>query len=74
MPRSTAVSSHWRGTPAQGEVFINSAEQTYSALQQQVRVVASPQVTLTSKSGRVPVTLENNLGCGGGRLTGADVS
>jgi len=56
-----AVSSRWRGRTDQAAAFQQSAQATLQGLQQQVRVVASPQVTLTSRSGRVPVTLENNL-------------
>ncbi len=59
-----AVSSSFRGSPAgpvTEQTFLDSAHSVFTALQQQVRVVASPQVTLTSKSGRVPVTIENNL-------------
>lgn len=57
-----AVSSRWRSSPAQSTVFLSSAQQTLASLERQVQVVASPQVTLTSRSGKVPVTLENNLG------------
>jgi hypothetical protein len=58
----SALSSRWRRDPSQASPFRDSAASTFSSLQQQVRVVASPQVTLTSRSGRVPVTLENDLG------------
>jgi hypothetical protein len=58
----SAVSSRWRRDPFRSQVFRDSAAATFAGLQQQVRVVASPQVTLTSRSGRVPVTLENDLG------------
>ena len=58
----SALSSRWRTNPARATVFLSSAQQTLTSLQRQVQVVASPQVTLTSRSGKVPVTLENNLG------------
>ena len=57
-----AVSSRWRDDPTQAFPFRNSAEIALTSLAQQVKVVASPQVTLTSRSGKVPVTLENDLG------------
>jgi hypothetical protein len=57
-----AISSSWRDDPNQAYPFRNSAEIALTSLAQQVKVVASPQVTLTSRSGKVPVTLENDLG------------
>jgi hypothetical protein len=57
-----AVSSSWRDDPNRAFPFRNSAEIALTSLAQQVKVVASPQVTLTSRSGKVPVTLENDLG------------
>jgi hypothetical protein len=62
--RDTALSvasSRWRGQPEKADLLLTSAAGVVKALQSRVRVVASPQVTLTSKSGRVPVTLENDL-------------
>ena len=56
------VSSRWRSDPTQAFPFRNSAEIALTSLAQQIKVVASPQVTLTSRSGKVPVTLENDLG------------
>ncbi len=55
------VSSRWRGRSSRSDAFLQSAQASLLGLQQQVRVAASPQVTLTSRSGRVPVTLENDL-------------
>jgi hypothetical protein len=55
------VSSDLRSNAAASQTFLDSAQAAFGALQAQVRVVASPQVTLTSKSGKVPVTIENNL-------------
>jgi hypothetical protein len=57
----SAVSSDLRSNAAASQTFLDSAQAAFGALQAQVRVVASPQVTLTSKSGKVPVTIENNL-------------
>jgi hypothetical protein len=57
-----SVSSRWRSDPSQAFPFRNSAEIALTSLAQQVKVVASPQVTLTSRSGKVPVTIENDLG------------
>jgi hypothetical protein len=57
-----SVSSSWRDDPNEAYPFRNSAEIALTSLAQQVKVVASPQVTLTSRSGKVPVTLENDLG------------
>ncbi len=57
-----AVSRRWRSDPNGAFPFRNSAEIALTSVAQQVKVVASPQVTLTSHSGKVPVTLENDLG------------
>ncbi|HEX4016784.1 MAG TPA: DUF6049 family protein [Frankiaceae bacterium] len=57
-----AVSSRWRNDPTQAFPFRNSGEVALTSLAQQVKVVSSPQVTLTSRSGKVPVTIENDLG------------
>jgi hypothetical protein len=57
----SAVSSRWRDQSGQAELFLESASGALTSLRSQVRVVASPQVTLTSRSGKVPVTLENDL-------------
>jgi hypothetical protein len=57
-----AVSTRWRSDPNRAFAFRNSAEIALTSLAQQVKVVASPQVTLTSRSGKVPVTIENDLG------------
>jgi Family of unknown function (DUF6049) len=57
-----AVSSSWRPDPSAAFPFRNSAEIALTSIAHQIKVVASPQITLTSRSGKVPVTLENDLG------------
>ncbi len=57
----SAVSSRWRGHPLESAQFQQSGQAALATLQSQVRAVASPQVTLTSRKGRVPVTIENDL-------------
>jgi hypothetical protein len=57
----SAVSSRWRDQPQRADLFQANAASAVAALRSGVRVVASPQVTLTSRSGKVPVTLENDL-------------
>ena len=57
----SAVSSRWRDQSQKAELFQASAASAVAALRSQVRVVASPRVTLTSRTGKVPVTLENDL-------------
>jgi hypothetical protein len=57
----SAVSSRWRDQTPMADLFQASAASAVAALRSQVRVVASPRVTLTSRTGRVPVTLENDL-------------
>jgi hypothetical protein len=57
----SAVSSRWRHQPQKADLFQASAASAVAALRSEVRVVASPRVTLTSRTGKVPVTLENDL-------------
>ena len=69
-----AVSSRWRADPSQAFPFRNSAEIALTSLAQQVRVVASPQVTLTSRSGQGAGDAGERSGCGRRRLAGADLA
>jgi hypothetical protein len=57
----TALSSWWRPDLAASDDRLRSAEAGLDELSDSVRVVASPEITLTSRNGRLPVTLENNL-------------
>ena len=56
-----AESAAWRFRPDDATRFLAGLSQLATDTEQGVRVAASPVVTLTSRSGRVPVTLENNL-------------
>jgi len=56
-----AESAAWRFSPDDATRFLAGLSQVATDTEQGVRVAASPVVTLTSRSGRVPVTLENNL-------------
>lgn len=68
-----AVSAAWRqpadapgglpgGGPAGSDAQQAIARASLDAIRASVRAVASHEVALTSRTGRVPVTLENNLG------------
>jgi hypothetical protein len=57
----TALSATWRDGPAGAEQRLRSADTGLDQLRSSVRVVASREITLTSRNGRLPVTLENNL-------------
>jgi hypothetical protein len=57
----TALSASFRGDASGSVQRRASAENGLAALRGSVRVVASREVTLTSRNGRIPVTLENNL-------------
>jgi hypothetical protein len=57
----TALSAAWRTDPAGSQERRLSADAGLDELRRSVRVVASPEITLTSRNGRLPVTLENNL-------------
>lgn len=57
----TALSAWFRSDPAGSNARQTSADAGLDALRGAVRVVASREVTLTSRDGRIPVTLENNL-------------
>jgi hypothetical protein len=56
-----AESAAWRSRPDDAARFLAGISGLAAETAQGVRVAASPVVTLTSRSGRVPVTLENNL-------------
>lgn len=57
----TALSASFRTDPQGSTDRRTSAENGLAALRGSVRAVASREVTLTSRNGRIPVTLENNL-------------
>jgi hypothetical protein len=57
-----SASSAWRVDPGAGAALRTKAAADLNGLRSQIRVVASRVVTLTSRTGKVPVTLENNLG------------
>ncbi len=57
----SALSSDLIADPAGAEVRRASAVAGLDALRGSVRAVASREITLTSRNGRIPVTLENNL-------------
>ena len=55
-------SSAWRGDPAQVRSLLIRVSGYLSAQLQQVRIIDNGQVTLTGKSGPVPVSIINRLG------------
>ena len=57
----SALSAAWRGDPAASADRRANADAGLEQLRASVRAVASPEITLTSREGRLPVTLENNL-------------
>jgi hypothetical protein len=57
----TALSAAFRVDPQGSVARRDSAEAGLAALRGSVRMVASREVTLTSRNGRIPVTLENSL-------------
>ncbi|MDQ1673077.1 MAG: hypothetical protein QOC98_1639, partial [Frankiaceae bacterium] len=57
----SALSADLVGDPAAAEARRTSAVAGLDALRHSVRAVASREITLTSRNGRIPVTLENNL-------------
>ncbi|MDX6284421.1 MAG: hypothetical protein QOH03_5492, partial [Kribbellaceae bacterium] len=57
----SALSADLLADPAAAEVRRASAVAGLDALRSSVRAVASREITLTSRNGRLPVTLENNL-------------
>ena len=50
----SAVSSRWRSQSQQADLFQASSATALATLRSGVRVVASAQVTLTSRTGKVP--------------------
>jgi hypothetical protein len=60
---AAAESSAWRGDPAQAKALITQISDYIAAQEQQVGIInAGGQVTLTGKSGPVPVSINNKLG------------
>lgn len=57
----SALSTRLRGDPAAADARLASATRGLADLRGAVRAVASREITLTSRNGRIPVTLENNL-------------
>jgi hypothetical protein len=57
----SALSSDLINDPTGAEARRESAVAGLDALRGSVRAVASREITLTSRNGRIPVTLENNL-------------
>ncbi len=57
----SALSAVWRGDPAASTIRRASADTGLEQLRGSVSAVASPEITLTSREGRLPVTLENTL-------------
>jgi len=56
-----SVSSAWRTEPERGEELLASTRDQLTAQVDQVRVLSEGTVTFSGDTGRVPVTIENNL-------------
>lgn len=57
----SALSADLSGDPGAADARQTSAVAGLDALRGSVRAVASREITLTSRNGRIPVTIENNL-------------
>ena len=56
-----SVSSAWRSQPERGAELLDTTRNQLTAQVDQVRVLSEGTVTFSGDSGRVPVTIENNL-------------
>lgn len=56
-----SVSSAWRTEPERGEELLASTRDQLTAQVDQVRILSEGTVTFSGDTGRVPVTIENNL-------------
>jgi Family of unknown function (DUF6049) len=56
-----AESAAWRGNDAGGRAYAGSVVTRLSALEEQVHLLPSGPITLTARSGRIPVTVVNDL-------------
>jgi hypothetical protein len=56
-----AESSGWRGHPDEGLAFARAVTSLITRAQASVRIVPSGPVTLTSRSGQIPITVANDL-------------
>ena len=56
-----SVSAAWRTEPERGEELLASTRDQLTAQVDQVRVLSEGTVTFSGDTGRVPVTIENNL-------------
>jgi hypothetical protein len=55
-------SSAWRGHPAQARAMLTQVSGYLNAQLRQIRIIDAGQITLTGKSGPVPVSIMNRLG------------
>jgi len=56
-----SVSSAWRIEPGRGEELLTSTREQLTEQVDQIRVLSEGTVTFSGDTGRVPVTIENNL-------------
>lgn len=56
-----SVSSAWRNQPQRGRELLDTTRDQLTAQVEQVRVLSEGTVTFSGETGRVPVTIENNL-------------
>jgi hypothetical protein len=57
-----ATSSRWGADPAGGRRLVNTVDAKLAAQIGRLRLVAGGVVTMTGRSGRIPLTFENDLG------------
>ena len=62
LPRAGARSTSyaWQEAPERGLAYVETLGATVSNVEDQVQIVLSPSVTLSSRSGRFPITLVND--------------
>lgn len=57
-----AVSSHWADDPAGGQRLTGTVDEAVKSQVGKLRIVRSGVVTMTGRSGQIPLTFENDLG------------
>jgi hypothetical protein len=57
---SRATSYAWQDDPAAGTAYLGAVTSTITGVEDQIGLVVSPSITLSSRSGRFPITLVND--------------
>jgi hypothetical protein len=57
---SRAISTAWQGAPEQGVAYVEATARAVTGVEDDLSLLLSPSITLSSRSGRFPITLVND--------------